>query len=70
MKEELKEYIFGKLEKLAEKDRSIISSLICDEMNLDRCKFIISKIFSLSLDNNAVKSFLSYQKYKVFKEQE
>lgn len=70
MKEELKKYIYNNLQKLTEKDREFISSLICDEMNLDRCKFICEKIFALSLDKNAVVSFLAYQKYKVFNDKE
>jgi len=47
MEEKLKNYIFENVAKLTDKDREVISSLICEEMNLDRCFEIVKLIISL-----------------------
>jgi len=69
MEEKLKNYIFENVAKLTDKDREVISSLICEEMNLDRCFEIVKLIISLSLDKASIIAFLGYQFYKVQPEQ-
>ncbi len=65
MIEKLKNYILKKVEKLTEKDKEFVSTIICEEMNLERCYEIVERIVSLSLDKNSVIAFLAYQLFKV-----
>jgi len=65
MIEKLKNYIFEKAPKLTEKDKELITNLISDKMNLERCYEIVERIASLSLDKNSFIAFLGYQRFKV-----
>lgn len=65
MIEKIKNYVFDNFDKLTEKDKEIISKVIHEEMNLNRCYYIVKYINELSLDKNSVVAFLNYQYFKV-----
>ena len=65
MVEKLKNYIYEKVPTLTDKDKELISKLISEKTNLNRCYEIVERIVSLSLDKNSIVAFLGYQRFKV-----
>ncbi len=55
---------------LDEKECEVLSKLISDEMNLERCDFILDYILSFRLDKSSIFAFIAYQHYKAKAEDE
>ena len=60
----IKEVIDEKI-KLSKNNMMIVDSILCDEMNLDRCYGILKTILNYGLGEESVMAFLTYQLYKV-----
>ncbi len=50
---------------LTEEEKSLVDQILCEEMNMRRCVYIINYISTLKFDNNSLFSFLLFQLYKV-----
>ena len=64
MKKEILNEIVNSFE-LSNEEKSLIDSILCEEMNLPRCKEIIKIISDLHFDSESLIAFLLYQLYKV-----
>ena len=65
--DQIKENISSQM-KLTQADKSLISEILSEEMNLDRTKVVTDMILNMKLDKNSVIAFLTYQLFKVNEE--
>ncbi len=59
----IKERILSQF-KLDQHDKQTLDLVLCKEMNLDRCEYILNCMFDAKLDKCSVLAFLTYQLYK------
>lgn len=50
---------------LSEQDRQTLDLVLSDELNLDRCEYILQRMIEVKLDKSSILAFFAYQLYKV-----